>query len=127
MTPTIAALSQQPTVSENVSFIIVGFLFVLVVLGALSLVTFLIGTVFKRLMAQHELHAKPTALAPAPVAPPASPKVEDGIPEHIVALIATATHIALKGRPQKIVSIRGASQHWAQEGRRQIFSSHRVR
>lgn len=122
MTNTLAALSAKPTFLENTSFIIVGFLFVIIVLSALSLVTALIGAVFKRAVVEQPI-VKPKA-AVAVSAPPPS---EDTIPEHIVALITAAAHVALKGRPNKIVNIRGASQHWAQEGRREIFSSHRVR
>ncbi|MBC2605660.1 OadG family transporter subunit [Pelagicoccus albus] len=131
MTYTLAAaLAAKPTFAENVSFIIVGFLFVLFVLGVLSLITTCIGALCTRLI-KDEPKAKPAAkpapaAAPAP-APASSIQKDDDIPEHIVALIATATHIALQGRPQKIVSIRSMGQGWAQEGRREIFSSHRFR
>ncbi len=128
MIPTIAAFAAKPTLTENISFILIGFLFVLVVLAALSIVTTLIGVLCTRLI--KEPAAKKPAAAKAPAAPePRADGIQtDGdIPEHIIALIATATHVILKGRPQKIVSIRAGSQGWAQEGRREIFSSHRVR
>lgn len=128
MIPTIAALAAKPTLMENVSFIVIGFLFVLFVLGTLAIVTSVIGALCTRLI--KEPAAKPAAApaAPAKPTPRADGIVTDGdIPEHIVALIATATHVILQGRAQKIVSIRGAGQGWAQEGRREIFSSHRVR
>lgn len=133
MIPTIAALAAKPTVLENVSFVVIGFLFVIVVLATLSIVTSVIGVICSRLIKQEPAVAAKATPEPTPaLAPAPAPKVDaietDGdIPEHIIALIATATHVILKGRPQKIVSIRGASQGWAQEGRREIFSSHRVR
>lgn len=129
MIPTIAALAAKPTVLENVSFIVIGFLFVVVVLATLSIVTSVIGVVCSRLIKSETEEAPKAAPAPAPAATPRADGIEtDGdIPEHIIALIATATHVILKGRPQKIVSIRGRGQGWAQEGRRDIFSSHRVR
>ncbi len=133
MIPTIAALAAKPTVLENVSFIVIGFLFVVVVLATLSIVTSVIGVVCAKLIKDESEVATKAAPAPAPAAEPTPAPRADGIetdgdiPEHIIALIATATHVILKGRPQKIVSIRGRGQGWAQEGRRDIFSSHRVR
>lgn len=130
MIPTIAALAAKPTVLENVSFIVIGFLFVLVVLATLSIITSIIGALCNRLIKEPE--AKPKAVAASAAPAPPIPKVDgivtdEDIPEHIIALIATATHVILQGRAQRIVNIRGAGQGWAQEGRREIFSSHRVR
>ncbi|MBD5780292.1 OadG family protein [Pelagicoccus sp. NFK12] len=130
MIPTIAAFGAKPTVMENVSFIVIGFLFVLVVLATLSIVTSLIGVLCTRLIKEPETKKSPPPAPAAPVAPKAQSEgieTEGDIPEHIIALIATATHVILKGRPQRIVSIKGSGQGWAQEGRREIFSSHRVR
>lgn len=127
MIPTIAAFAAKPTVTENVSFIVIGFLFVLAVLAILSILTALIGFICARLIKEPE---PKKAKAPAPAAPATQTggiKTDGDIPEHVIALIATATHVILKGRAQKIVSIRGSGQGWAQEGRREIFSSHRVR
>ncbi|MDQ8184416.1 OadG family protein [Pelagicoccus sp. SDUM812002] len=128
MIPTIAAFAAKPTVMENVSFIVIGFLFVLVVLATLSIVTTIIGALCTRLIKEPEAK-KPQAASISRKPEPRADGIETegDIPEHIIALIATATHVILKGRPQKIVSIRGSSQGWAQEGRREIFSSHRVR
>jgi Na+-transporting methylmalonyl-CoA/oxaloacetate decarboxylase gamma subunit len=126
----IAAIAAKPTVLENGSFIVIGFLFVLTVLTTLSIVTSLIGVLCTRLIKEPE---SKKSTAPAPAAPAKAAPRADGIetdediPEHVIALIATATHVALKGRAQKIVSIKGSGQGWAQEGRREIFSSHRVR
>lgn len=126
MIPTIAAFAAKPTVAENISFIVIGFLFVLVVLATLSIVTSLIGVACQKLIKEPVVVA--TAAPAAKPAPRADGIETDGdIPEHVIALIATATHVILEGRAQKIVSIRGSSQGWAQEGRREIFSSHRVR
>ncbi len=126
MIPTIAAFAAKPTLMENISFIVIGFLFVLVVLAFLAIVTSTIGALCTKFIKEPEPKAK---AAPAkPAAPRADGiKTEGDVPEHVIALIAAATHVILQGRPQRIVSIRGTGQGWAQEGRREIFSSHRVR
>lgn len=136
MIPTLAALAAKPTVLENVFFVVTGFVFVVVVLATLSILTSLIGVVCSRLIEDPSSASKQTPKAAPPPAPASEPKAtklvdgieaENDIPDRIIALIAAATHVALEGRPQRIVSIRGATQGWAQEGRREIFSSHRVR
>ncbi|MDQ8180109.1 OadG family protein [Pelagicoccus sp. SDUM812005] len=129
MIPTLAAIAAKPTVLENVSFIVTGFLFVLVVLATLSIVTSLIGVLCTRFIREPEPPKKAVVPGPATPSTPTRREIDadDDIPDHVIALIAAATHVILKGRPQKIVSIRGNSQGWAQEGRREIFSSHRVR
>ncbi|MBK1880574.1 OadG family transporter subunit [Pelagicoccus mobilis] len=134
MISTIAALAAKPTVLENVSFIVGGFVFVVVVLATLSIVTSLIGVLCSRLIKEPTAEQKPAPQA-APAAKPAAAatkqvngiEADEDIPAHVIALIAAATHVILEGRPQRIVSIRGTTQGWAQEGRREIFSSHRVR
>ncbi len=120
----IASVPAQHGTSEHVSFVIVGFLFVVVVLAILALVTSIIGFVFK----QAEKNA-PVAAAPQPQAAVAEsgPYVDHDIPSHIPILIAAAAHTILKGKPHRIVNIRNVNKGWAQEGRRDIFSSHKVR
>ena len=133
MIPTLAVLGARPSLLENILFIVAGFAFVLIVLAILSIVTSVIGALCTRLIKDPKLEQKTKARAqssqptPAATKQVAGIKADEDIPEHIIALIATATHIALEGRPQRIVSIRGSGQGWAQEGRREIFSSHRVR
>lgn len=132
MIPTIASLPAQPTVLENVTFVVTGFLFVLCVLTFLSIVTSFVGVICSRLIKEptpaSEKELKPEAIKSTVSPEPQKESTEDEeIPERILALIGIAAHVMLEGRPQKIVSIRGTSQGWAREGRREIFSSHRVR
>lgn len=134
MIPTLASLAAKPTVLENVFFVVVGFVFVVVVLATLSILTSVIGVICSRLIKDPAAKQKAEARTaprptPAPQAPSqaSAPQAEDEIPDHIIALISAATHVILEGRPQRIVSIRGTGQGWAQEGRRAIFSSHQVR
>ena len=129
--------------SGTLEIVGVGFIFVMVVLALLALVTAALGAIFIRFDAR--LNAKvaaavaaqaktastadPEALdyedsvaAPAPV--PAKGDEEDPA---LVAVIAAAVHSVIGDRAHRIVSIRPGGPGWAQEGRRQIFSSHRVR
>ncbi len=121
----LASLPSFPSAGENASFVIVGFLFVLLTLALLSLATLLIGQVFKRLEA---LEAREKASPPpAPPAPAATSEDTEKLGDHLLPIISAAAHLALQGRPHRIVGIKPSSHGWAQEGRRQIFSSHQVR
>lgn len=130
--------------SGTLEIVGVGFIFVLVVLALLAMVTAALGAIFIRFDAR--LNAKvaaavaaqaktastadPEALdyedsvAPAPA--PASVTSEEEDPA-LIAVIAAAVHSVIGDRAHRIVSIRPGGPGWAQEGRRQIFSSHRVR
>lgn len=141
MSVTIASLSGNPGLGENTGFIIVGFLFVIIVLSILAILTYLVGKLVQQVTKMQESKTAAAAAAvaaqtPAPSAPeqsadpaPASvPASDDDIPPHVLALIAAATHVVLDGRPQRIVGVRRiGNPNWAQEGRREIFSSHRFR
>ncbi|MDQ8203805.1 OadG family protein [Pelagicoccus sp. SDUM812003] len=127
-----AGFPARPDFGENITFIVVGFVFVMCVLIALSLVTSAIGAGFVR--AEKRKAAQQAAAAPAPVASAPAAKTSSGpfdahgVPEHIPALIAAAVHVTLKGKRHRIRGVRVAQGgRWAQEGRRDIFSSHRVR
>jgi Na+-transporting methylmalonyl-CoA/oxaloacetate decarboxylase gamma subunit len=126
--------TKSPTVgdSQTLEIVIVGFLFVMFVLCALSAVTSTIGAFFARQAAREAAHAaelaaeaaKRAEAAPPVVAPVKTPEGEDPA---FVAVIAAAVHSVIGDRAHRIVSIRPGGPGWAQEGRRQIFSSHRVR
>ena len=129
---------QMPMDASTNTFgvVVVGFIFVMVVLAALSAVTTIIGVCFMRQAAadvakvaaaaeRAAAQVPPLVLTPSPVAPQEAP-AEDGKPV-VVAVIAAAVHAVVGERAHHIVSIRPAAGGWAQEGRRQIFSSHRVR
>lgn len=135
--------------SGTLEIVGVGFIFVLVVLALLAMVTAALGAIFIRFDAR--LNAKvaaavaaqaktastadPEALdyedsvassapAPAPALVSATSEEEDPA---LIAVIAAAVHSVIGDRAHRIVSIRPGGPGWAQEGRRQIFSSHRVR
>ena len=116
--------------SETMEIVVVGFIFVMVVLALLALVTASIGAVFRRYDAKiaaaaAAAAAKVAALAPAPTADPEALDTDED--PALVAVIAAAVHSVIGDRAHRIVSIRPGGPGWAQEGRRQIFSSHQVR
>jgi Na+-transporting methylmalonyl-CoA/oxaloacetate decarboxylase gamma subunit len=131
--------------SSTTSIVLVGFLFVIVVLTALTAVTSALGAFFVKQAArdaaksaeasrqaaeiaasQPAAPAAATTTGSAPsTAPPADTEDEDD--PVFIAVIAAAVHSVIGDRAHRIVSVRSAGPGWAQEGRRQIFSSHRVR
>lgn len=134
--PLVFGAIQESSVSGQVSFIVLGFLFVVIVLASLAAITSFVGLGFRQLAPPTPQTEAPSQTKAAPPPPPAdetSTSEESALfqnhenPEHIPALIAAAAHAALAGRPHRIIAIRKPSQHWAQEGRREIFKSHQVR
>lgn len=123
----LAKLEMYPDFSDSITFIIVGFTLVLIVLALIYLVCEIIGATFK-------LSVKPAAAPAAAVAvdtPGTPPKAPEKSPEdndpRLVAVIAAAVHTVIR-QPHRVVAIR-ALRHdeWAREGRRQIFDSHKLR
>ena len=133
----------------TMEIVVVGFVFVMIVLVLLALVTASIGAVFRRYDAKIEAKADAAVAAavkaakldsavPAPAAASsvvtqkdeskavAAPVAEEDDPA-LMAVLAAAVHSVIGDRAHRIVSIRPGGPGWAQEGRRQIFSSHRVR
>lgn len=122
--PILAALDRFPSMSENLVFILTGFIFVILVLACLSIATSLIGSAFKRAEGQPAAATAIPASAPTPASEAEeAPQEEEVVP----AIVAAAVHMAMGGRPHRIVSIQRKPTNWAAEGRRDIFSSHRVR
>lgn len=119
----IATFPAYPNAAENASFIVIGFLLVMLMLAALWWVTELVGLRFKA--------AAASAKAPAPVVAPEADVValedEEEIDPHLPFLIAAAVDTAMRGHPHRIVNVRVAGDNWAREGRRDIFSGRRVR
>ncbi|MGJ8640363.1 MAG: OadG family transporter subunit [Opitutaceae bacterium] len=138
--------------SSTTSIVVVGFLFVMVVLTALTAVTSALGAYFSRQTAKEAAKSAAAALKAAeafankataqPVAieqpstvatqqaaipSTAQADTEDEDDPAFIAVIAAAVHSVIGDRAHRIVSVRSAGPGWAQEGRRQIFSSHRVR
>lgn len=126
-------VASLPSGLENLTEMLVGFVFVIVVLGILAGVTGAIGAVFKYLARRKANAAAAAALAEkaqtaeqVAAVPPAG-NAPEGVSPEILVVIAAAVHMALK-RPHRIVSIKPAdSLQWAAEGRREISQSHRIR
>lgn len=125
-------IATLPARLENITEMIVGFVFVIVVLALLAGITEAIGFVFKRI-------AKGKSTQPAPIrqtrqssannvsAPATADSAPEEIPPEIIAVIAAAVHMTVK-QPHRIVAIQAETHHqWAAEGRREIFQSHRLR
>jgi sodium pump decarboxylase gamma subunit len=127
----LAVTGPEASVShpDTLGVVVVGFLFVMVVLSLLAMVTAAIGAVFSRQAARAakkvaaSLAAKPTALV-AVATDDSNDIDEDPV---IIAVLAAAVHTVIGDRPHRVVSMRQGGPGWAQEGRREIFSSHRVR
>ena len=117
----IFAASEAPSA---VSLVITGFLFVVVILSLLAVLTWAGGKFFAARDAAKPPLTKETVKPPKVAASPA-PAESEG--DHLTAVITAAIHIALQDRKFRVRSIRRMAPGWAQEGRRQIFSSHRLR
>ena len=117
-----ALLSDHPKFTETLEFQATG---LVVVFGALAVLWILLeitGAFFRSRPAK--------VVTPKPSSEPEPLPIEDdGLSEGVVAAIAAAVHITLRGQPHQITSIRASrdNPNWAAEGRREIFSSHRVR
>lgn len=113
--------------TSTANVVIVGFLFVMIVLSALTAMTFLLGAIFSRLASRAtEIQKTTLALANPPDANTPAETLDEEDPA-IIAVIAAAVHSVVGDRAHRIISVRSSGPSWAQEGRRQIFSSHRVR
>lgn len=117
--PILASLAAKPSLWESIEFILEGFVFVLVVLAILGILTTAIGALFKR------FEPKPV---PAPVkqVTPAMPEVSEA-DKNLPAVIAAAVYTVMGDKPHRILQIRPADDTWAREGRRSILGSHKVR
>ncbi len=119
----------HPELGENLQFILVGFVFVIIVLLILAGITQLVGLLFKQPAKPEKSAAKatPSTAASSPSKNEPAEVTEELDPALTAAIVAAAVHAVIGDQPHRILSIRPAQQSWAQEGRRQIFSSHTVR
>jgi len=117
--PALATLSAEPRVWENVQFVLSGFIFVLIVLAIIGVLTSAVGAIFKR----HE--RKPVPLPARKVTPvmPPPPEEDPALP----AVVAAAVYSIMGEKPHRIINIRPTDESWAREGRRSILGSHKVR
>lgn len=96
-----------------------GFLFVLLILTFLWVITTLLGKFFS---SQAGKKVRQPGLVKAPPLPP-DPREPT---EEEVAVISAAV-FAMFGAQSRVVSIRGGTGDWSREGRREHFASHRLR
>ena len=108
-----------PSVSANTSgtleIVGVGFIFVMVVLALLAMVTSAIGAIFIRFDAKaaaKSATAAAAALAPTPTLPEA---LDDEPDPALIAVIAAAVHSVVGDRSHRIVSIRPSGSGGAQK------------
>ncbi len=90
----------------------------------LALLVYLLLVVSRLGRAVHSLEQRLALPAPLPAAPAAA-----AIDEGIVAAIAAAVAVVIRGR-HRIVAVQpesSAQRAWSAEGRREIYLSHRVR
>lgn len=124
MTPPmyLAQLPPRPSFSEVLEFQATGLVVVFGALAVLWILLELMGAFFRR------RPAATAAPAPSPQSA-AAPTAEDGLTDGVVAAIAAAVHVTMKGQPHQITEIKPSKNNpnWAAEGRREHFSSHRVR
>lgn len=108
-------------VPEPTNVVVTGFLFVVLVLCLLFLITFLAGKVFA---------VRPAAAPAEEKKAPRAAEVQAHKQEEenrIAAVITAAVHVAMQDQRFRVRSIHRTAHGWAQEGRREIFSSHRLR
>jgi len=139
--PLLAALPAHPGFGESLAYQLHGLIVVFIALGLIWVAMTLLGAFFRR-YGVAEVPA-PTAdvapvaaltpvlpiVQPIPVPTPMATTVIDEIPAEVVAVIAAAVQLTLRGSAYRIQAIIPvpAGQDWAQEGRRQIFASHQIR
>ncbi|GHC05575.1 OadG family transporter subunit [Cerasicoccus arenae] len=128
-TAIIASLPAHPSIGENMTFIVVGFLFVTFVLLTLAGVTQMISLLFRQADNAKKKPAPATTQQPnVSTSVETTPEAEDASLDPLTAVvIAAAVHAIIGEKPHRILNIRPSSHGWAQEGRRAIFTSHKVR
>jgi sodium pump decarboxylase gamma subunit len=106
-----------PEVSVNTSgtleIVGVGFIFVMVVLALLAMVTSAIGAIFIRFDAKAAAKSATAALAPTPTLPEA---LDDEQDPALIAVITAAVHSVIGDRAHRIVSIRPGGSRTTQKG-----------
>lgn len=118
--PILAVLPIHPTLIQSIEFIFSGFVFVLIVLAAMWILTSMVGMIFIRLDKKAAPKAASVKVAPVAAVAPA----ED---TNLPAVVAAAVYAVMEDKPHRIVQIRPADDSWAREGRRSILGSHKVR
>ena len=112
--------SKQVTFTENVEFLLVGFVIVMVALSALWLLCEAVGGFFKWQAARAEASARAASEATAAAAP------AEEAPEAVPVPVIAAAVAALVDQPHRVVEIKPASIAWSMEGRRELLRSHKL-
>lgn len=129
MPPSLALLSEHPTLGETIGYQINGLIVVATALGLIWGMLELTGRYFRR---RASLAPSPPASPVAPNAPsPAAAPLAvtaNADSDHLAVVIAAAVHTIL-GSSARVVSITPNPDHqnWSFEGRRHHFASHKVR
>lgn len=110
-----------PEVSANtpgtLEIVGVGFIFVMVVLALLAMVTSAIGAIFIRFDAKAAAKSATAAAAAALAPTPTLPEALDDEPDPaLIAVITAAVHSVIGDRAHRIVSIRPGGSGAAQKG-----------
>lgn len=113
-------MPDHPGIGDSLTFILVGFCFVISVLALLFLAVWVNGRLFRKL-------APPPAPAALSRPLPMHTEADSAISPETAAVIAMAAHVVMEGQPHRVVRVSPRGRSWAAEGRRQHFSSHRVR
>ncbi|TVR48682.1 MAG: hypothetical protein EA425_13895 [Puniceicoccaceae bacterium] len=127
--PPVLALSEHPTLLEDIQYQLVGFFIVLLTLISIWLTLEVLGRLFRAAAARKAAAAEAAAADAAARPDPLEPQV--------VAAIAAAVDVVVRD-PHRILSVTLAPDQpsslpsvqqtaWSVEGRRQIYSSHKVR
>ena len=97
---TLAVTAGSP---DSTEVVIIGFLFVLLVLSALGVVTALLGRVFQAV----DNKEKASSSGPACVhAKPVVSAASSGLSKDVQAVITAAVHTVLEERPHRIVAVK---------------------
>jgi hypothetical protein len=118
------ALSERPSVLENLEFQAVGLLIVVGALTALYLICGALGFVFRRL--EQTRRAPPLATG-APHAPDPAPAAAAATAEEVPLVAIAAAVAAVVCQPHRLVKVAPPPSGWSLEGRRQLLGSHRLR
>ena len=96
----VAVVQGSPSSTEVV---VIGFLFVLLVLSALGLVTALLGRVFQAVDVKEAASSSGAVCAQAK---PVVSSVSSGLSKDVQAVIVAAVHTVLEERPHRIVAVK---------------------
>ncbi|HWL15863.1 MAG TPA: OadG family transporter subunit [Opitutus sp.] len=128
--PALLALAEYPNIGDSILFQLNGLIVVFIALGSIWGLLELMGAAFR--LAARRRHASAHRPHPAaherPSAPAAPAAATDATDPRVLAVIAAAVHLTLRGQPHRITAVtpEQPTLDWAREGRRAIFASHKT-